>query len=69
MAQVYKSDISLTFTVVMVAKNDHQNRLKIGNRLFWRKFETFYRAINIEHRQIPKRYFNRCRVLSWQTTY
>ena len=34
-----------------------QNRLKIGNLPFWGKFETFDRAINIEHKEIPK-YFN-----------
>ena len=28
-------------------------------RAFWSKFETFYREINTEHNQIPKRYFNR----------
>ena len=33
MAKVYKSDISLTFTVAMVTKNGHQNRLKIGKDL------------------------------------
>ena len=31
-----------------------QNRLKIGNLPFWGKFETFDRAINIEHKEIPK---------------
>ena len=56
MAQVYKYDISLTFTVAMVSKNGRQNRLKIENWPFWSKFETFGRAINIEHKQIPKRY-------------
>ena len=59
MAQVYKSDISLTFTVAMGTNNGRQNRLKIGDRPFWNKFETFDRAINIEHKQIPKLYFNR----------
>ena len=39
-------------------KNGHQNRLKIGNWPFWSKFETLDREINIEHKQIPKRYFN-----------
>ena len=40
-------------------KNGHQNRLKIGNWPFWSKFERFDRKINIEHKQIPKSYFNR----------
>ena len=30
--------------------------LKIGKLSFWSKFETFDREINIEHKQIPKRY-------------
>ena len=51
MAHVYKSDVILTFTVAMVTK--------IGNRLFRSKLETFDRAVNIENKQIPKRYFNR----------
>ena len=55
MTKVYKSDISLTFTVAMVTKM----AVKIGNWPFWSKFETFDRAINIEHKQIPKKYFNR----------
>ena len=59
MTQVCKSDISFTFTVAMVTKNRRQNRLKIGKLPFWSKFETFDRAINIEHEQIPKIYFNR----------
>ena len=40
-------------------QNCCQNRLKIGNLSFWSKFETFDREINIEHKQIPKKYFNR----------
>ena len=31
MTQVYKSDISLTFTVAMVTKMADENTLKIGN--------------------------------------
>ena len=30
--------------------------LKIGKLPIWSKFETFDREINIEHKQIPKRY-------------
>ena len=51
--------VTLTFTVAMVTKKGHQNRLKIGNCSFWSKIERFHREINIEHNQISKRYFNR----------
>ena len=40
-------------------KNGRQNRLKTGNWLFGSKFETFDRDINIEHKQIPKRCFDK----------
>ena len=40
-------------------KNGRQNRLKIGKLQFWSKFETCYREINIEHKHIPKKYYNR----------
>ena len=58
MAQVFKSDSSLTFTVAMVTKmatNKTENR----KLTILSKFETFDKAINIEHKQIPKIYFNR----------
>ena len=55
MAHVYKSDISLT-NRCYGNKNGRHNRLKIKKIPFWSKFETFDRAINIEHKQIPKRY-------------
>ena len=61
----------MTFTVSVVTKmaTGHQNRLKIGKRPFWNKFEI---GIIIEHKQIPKyiladdinyhgtRHFKRC---------
>ena len=56
MAQVYKSDISLTLTIAMVTKWPPK-MLKIGNLPFWGKFETFDRAINIEHKEIQKKIF------------
>ena len=40
-------------------KNCRKNRLKTGNWLFWSKCKTFNRPINIEYKQMPKRYFNR----------
>ena len=40
-------------------KKGRQNRLKILNWPIWNKFGTFDREINKEHKQIPKRYFNR----------
>ena len=50
-------------------KNGRQNRLKIGKWPFWNKFETFNRGINIEHKQIPKKYFNRWWELIPHTIY
>ena len=49
--------------------NGCQNRLKIGKWPFWSNFKTFDREINIEHKQIPKRYINRGWELSWHTIY
>ena len=49
MAQVYKSDISLTFTVAMVTKWPPKYAEK-GKLTFWSKFETFDRAINTEQK-------------------
>ena len=40
-------------------KIGRQNRLKIENWPFWSKVERFDRETNIEHKQIPIRYFNR----------
>ena len=54
-ALVLKSGINLTYTVAMVTKM----ATKKGNGPFWNKFETFDREINIEHKKIPKIYFNR----------
>ena len=48
-----------SFTVAMGTKNACQNRLKVGKWPFWSKYVTFDREINIEHKQIPKIYFNR----------
>ena len=50
MAQVYRSVISLTFTVAMVTKMAAKNRLKVGNWPFWSKFEMSDSAISIEHK-------------------
>ena len=50
-------------------KNGRQNRLKIGKWPFRAKFETFDREINIEYKQIPEIYFDRCWDLSRDTTY
>ena len=69
MAQVYKSGISLTFTVAIVTKMTAKIGWKIGNWPFWSEYETVDREINMEHKQMPKRYFNRWRELSWHTTY
>ena len=55
----HKSDISLTFTVAMVTKMAAKVGLKWEIDHFGANFETFDRAINIEHKQIPKRCFNR----------
>ena len=45
--------------MVITAKNQNvaKNSLKIGKLPFWSKFETFDRELNIEHKQISKRYF------------
>ena len=40
-------------------KNGRQIRVNIGIIPFWSKLETFDRAFNIEHKQIPKRCLNR----------
>ena len=40
-------------------KNGRKNRLKKGKWHLFSKFETLDREINIEHKQIPKIYFNR----------
>ena len=40
-------------------KNGRHNRLKTGICPFWSKIERFGRDINIEHKQTPKRHFNR----------
>ena len=52
--------IDLNFTVAMVTENDRQNRLNKLNRkmLVWAKIWRFNRPVNIEHKQIPKRYLN-----------
>ena len=52
------SGINLTFTVGS-NKNGRQNQLKTENWLFWSKFKPFDRPIDIEHKPIPKTYFNR----------
>ena len=50
-------------------KNGLQNRLKIGKWPFWSKLETCNIGINIDHKQIPKKYFNRWWELSRHTIY
>ena len=56
--QMFKCSIYLTFTVAIVTENGRRNRLKIGRSSFWTKFQSFDRQIYIEHKQIPKTYFN-----------
>ena len=67
--KVLKSQITFDFYHLYGNKNGCQNRPKIGHGPFWSKFEMFDREINIEHKQIPKRYFNRRRELPQHTTY
>ena len=43
----------------MVTKMTTKKGSKLGNGHFGEKFEIFGREINTEHKQIPKRYFNK----------
>ena len=58
-AKVKKSGIDSTSTVAMVTRMVRKNMLKIGKWPFWSKYKTCNRGINIEHKQIPNRYFIR----------
>ena len=53
----------------MVTKLATPMGLKLESNHFWIDFETYDRFINIEHKQIPKRYFNRLWELSRHTAY
>ena len=43
----------------MVTKMTTKKGWKLGNGYFGEKFEIFGRELNTEHKQIPKRYFNK----------
>ena len=54
-----KSGINLTFTIAMITKVAAKVGRKYEIDHFRTKFQTFDRDINIEHKKIPKIYFNR----------
>ena len=58
MIQVFLIHIDWTLTVAMVTESGRQNRLKSNKCHFELKSGGFYRQVNIEHKQIPKRYLN-----------
>ena len=61
---MYKSRISLTFTVAMVTKLAAKIGWKQEIDHFGANLRYCDRVINIEHKQIPNRYFNRWSELS-----
>ena len=52
-------DSHFKFLDKCLKQSKHCVLVKIGNLPFWRKIERFDSEINIEHKQIQKRYFNK----------